>query len=113
MPAITLPDGSVRSYPHPVTPAEVAADIGPGLAKAAFVAKVDGSFVDLDRRIEHDAQLALVTRKDEAALAHIRHDCAHVLAEDRKSVVEGQSVSVRVDLGGRRIIIKKKQTNKT
>src|SRR3546814_2526331 len=81
MPAITLPDGSVRSYPHPVTPAEVAADIGPGLAKAAFVAKVDGSFVDLDRRIEHDAQLALVTRKDEAALAHIRHDCAHVLAE--------------------------------
>lgn len=81
MPAITLPDGSVRSYPHPVTPAEVAADIGPGLAKAAFVARLDGRFVDLDRRIEHDANLALVTRKDEAALEHIRHDCAHVLAE--------------------------------
>ncbi len=81
MPAITLPDGSVRSYPKPVTPAEVAADIGPGLAKAAFVAKVDGKFVDLDRPIDRDAQLALVTRKDEAALEHIRHDCAHVLAE--------------------------------
>ncbi len=81
MPAITLPDGSVRSYPEPVTPAEVAADIGPGLAKAAFVAKVDGHFVDLDRPIDRDAQLALVTRKDEAALEHIRHDCAHVLAE--------------------------------
>ena len=81
MPAITLPDGSVRSYDQPVTPAQVAADIGPGLAKAAFVAKVDGGFVDLDRVIERDAQLALVTRKDEAALEHIRHDCAHVLAE--------------------------------
>ncbi|MEQ9331656.1 threonine--tRNA ligase [Thalassobaculum sp.] len=81
MPAITLPDGSVRSYDQPVTPAQVAADIGPGLAKAAFVAKVDGRFVDLDRVIERDAQLALVTRKDEAALEHIRHDCAHVLAE--------------------------------
>ena len=81
MPAITLPDGSVRSYSKPVTPAEVAADIGPGLAKAAFVAKVDGAFVDLDRPIDRDARLALVTRKDEAALEHIRHDCAHVLAE--------------------------------
>ena len=49
MPAITLPDGSVRSYDQPVTPAQVAADIGPGLAKAAFVAKVDGKFVDLGR----------------------------------------------------------------
>ncbi len=81
MPAITLPDGSVRSYDQPVTPAQVAADIGPGLAKAAFVAKVDGRFADLSRPIERDARLALVTRKDEAALEHIRHDCAHVLAE--------------------------------
>ncbi|MEQ8394292.1 threonine--tRNA ligase [Thalassobaculum sp.] len=81
MPAITLPDGSVRSYDQPVTPAQVAADIGPGLAKAAFVAKVDGKFVDLGLSIDRDAQLALVTRKDEAAAEHIRHDCAHVLAE--------------------------------
>ncbi|NQW08641.1 MAG: TGS domain-containing protein, partial [Alphaproteobacteria bacterium] len=81
MPAITLPDGSVRSYDAPVTPAQVAADIGPGLAKAAFVAEVDGKPVDLAHVIEHDAALALVTRKDDKALAHIRHDCAHVLAE--------------------------------
>jgi threonyl-tRNA synthetase len=81
MPAITLPDGSVRSYDRPVSPAEIAADIGPGLAKAAFVAVVDGKAVDLDRIIDHDARLALITRKDAAALEHIRHDCAHVLAE--------------------------------
>lgn len=81
MPAITLPDGSVRSYDAPVTPAAVAADIGPGLAKAAFIAEVDGKPVDLDHVIEADAHLALITRKDEKALPHIRHDCAHVLAE--------------------------------
>jgi len=81
MPAIMLPDGSVRSYDRPVSPAEIAADIGPGLAKAAFVAVVDGKAVDLDRVIDHDARLALITRKDAAALEHIRHDCAHVLAE--------------------------------
>ncbi|MDF1793426.1 MAG: threonine--tRNA ligase [Thalassobaculaceae bacterium] len=81
MPAITLPDGSVRSYDAPVTPAAVAADIGPGLAKAAFIAEVDGKPVDLDHVIEADARLALITRKDDKALAHIRHDCAHVLAE--------------------------------
>ncbi len=81
MPAITLPDGSVRSYDAPVTPAAVAADIGPGLAKAAFIAEVDGKPVDLDHVIETDANLALITRKDDKALEHIRHDCAHVLAE--------------------------------
>jgi threonyl-tRNA synthetase len=81
MPAITLPDGSVRSYDAPVTPAAVAADIGPGLAKAAFVAEVDGNPVDLDHVIDRDAKLALITRSDPKALAHIRHDCAHVLAE--------------------------------
>ena len=81
MPAITLPDGSVRSYDAPVTPADVAADIGPGLAKAAFIAEVDGKAADLNHRIEGDAALALITRSDPRALEHIRHDCAHVLAE--------------------------------
>ena len=81
MPAITLPDGSVRAYDAPVTPAQIAADIGPGLSKAAFVAEVDGTPVDLNHVIDHDANLALITRKDDKALAHIRHDCAHVLAE--------------------------------
>ena len=82
MVAITLPDGSVRSYEAPVTAAEVAADIGPGLAKAAVLARVNGTLRDLGRAIEEDSELALITSKDEReALDVLRHDCAHVLAE--------------------------------
>ena len=81
MPQITLPDGSVRSYDAPVTAATIASDIGPGLAKAALIAVVDGDEWDLSRPIETDATVALVTVKDEAALALLRHDCAHVMAE--------------------------------
>ena len=81
MPNITLPDGSVRSYDGPITAATIASDIGPGLAKAALVAVVDGDEWDLSRPIETDATVALVTAKDDAALALLRHDCAHVMAE--------------------------------
>lgn len=81
MPIITLPDGSTRSYDMPVTPGNVAADIGPGLAKAALLGIVDGSEWDLSRLIEADASLELVTVKDDSALALLRHDCAHVMAE--------------------------------
>ena len=81
MPVITLPDGSTRSYDTSVTPGEVAADIGPGLAKAALLGVVDGAEWDLSRPIEADAALALVTAKDDSALALLRHDCAHVMAE--------------------------------
>ncbi len=81
MPDITLPDGSLRSYERPVTPAAIAADIGPGLAKAALLAVVDNTEWDLNRPIETDALLSLVTAKDEQALALLRHDCAHVMAE--------------------------------
>ena len=81
MPNITLPDGSVRSYDGPVTAATIASDIGPGLAKAALIAVVDGDEWDLSRPIETDAVVALVTAKDDAALALLRHDCAHVMAE--------------------------------
>jgi len=81
MPQITLPDGSVRSYDAPVTAATIASDIGPGLAKAALLAVVDGDEWDLSRPIETDATVALVTAKDDAALALLRHDCAHVMAE--------------------------------
>ena len=81
MPNITLPDGSQRSYDQPVTPAAIAADIGPGLAKAALLAVVDDAEWDLTRPIENDARLSLVTAKDERALALLRHDCAHVMAE--------------------------------
>ena len=81
MPNITLPDGSQRSYDQPVTPAAIAADIGPGLAKAALLAVVDDAEWDLTRPIKNDARLSLVTAKDEQALALLRHDCAHVMAE--------------------------------
>ena len=81
MPNITLPDGSQRSYNQPVTPATIAADIGPGLAKAALLAVVNDAEWDLTRPIENDARLSLVTAKDEQALALLRHDCAHVMAE--------------------------------
>jgi threonyl-tRNA synthetase len=81
MPNITLPDGSVRSYDGPVTAADIASDIGPGLAKAALIAVVDDAEWDLSRPIESDAKVALVTAKDDAALALLRHDCAHVMAE--------------------------------
>ena len=81
MPNITLPDGSVRSYDGPVSGATIASDIGPGLAKAALIAIVDGNDWDLSRPIEADATVALVTAKDEAALALLRHGCAHLMAE--------------------------------
>ena len=81
MPTVTLPDGSTRSYDAPVSPASIAADIGPGLAKAAMLAVVDGKEWDLTREIETDASLALLTAKDDAILATIRHDAAHVMAE--------------------------------
>ena len=75
--------GRVRPpYEGPVTAAEVAADIGPGLAKAAILARVNGQLRDLARAIEEDSELALITSKDEReALDVLRHDCAHVLAE--------------------------------
>ena len=86
---ISLPDGSVREVPHGASPADVAAAIGPGLARAALAARIDGELRDLNRPFEGDATLALVTARDEAdALELARHDFAHVLAEavqDRKS----------------------------
>jgi len=81
MVAITLPDGSKRDYPGPVTGAELAADIGPGLAKSALAVVVDGELKDLARAIESDAAVEIVTKGHAASLELLRHDCAHVLAE--------------------------------
>src|SRR5215210_4892716 len=79
---ITLPDGSVKEVPEGSTPADVAAAIGPGLAKAALAAKVDGELRDIGRPFEGDAKLELVTIRNEAdALELVRHDFAHILAE--------------------------------
>ena len=81
MPVITLPDGSTREYAQPVTPYDVAADIGPGLAKAALAARIDDQMIDLNRVLEKDTNLALVTAKDTDSLDLLRHDAAHVMAE--------------------------------
>ena len=81
MPVITLPDGAEKTYDSPVTPAQVAADIGPGLAKAALAARVDGAMADLSVELTEDAEVSLVTARDEDSLALLRHDAAHVMAE--------------------------------
>ena len=77
---ITLPDGSVRQFEAPVSVADVAASIGTGLAKAALAGKVNGKLVDTSYRIEQDANLAIVTAKDEEGLDIIRHSTAHLMA---------------------------------
>ena len=84
--AITLPDGSVRRYEGPVTGAQVAADIGPGLARAALVVRVDGELRDLSREIDSDAAVSVVTARDPEGLETLRHDAAHVLAEAVKEL---------------------------
>lgn len=95
MVAITLPDGSVRSYDGPVTGAEIAAEIGPGLAKAALAVKVNGELWDLTRTIETDSDLAIVTAKDgEDALELLRHDAAHVMAQAVQELYPGTQVTI-------------------
>ncbi len=83
---ITLPDGKTRAFAGPVTGAEIAAAIGPGLAKAAAVIRVDGALQDLSAPIEKDARVAIVTRDSPEALELLRHDAAHVLAEAAKEL---------------------------
>jgi threonyl-tRNA synthetase len=91
---ITLPDGSQRRYDHPVTAADVAASIGPGLAKAALAARVDGKLVDTSYLIDRDARLALVTAKDPEGLEVIRHSCAHLLAQAVKALYPDAQVTI-------------------
>jgi len=82
MPTISLPDGSERQYDAAVTPAQIASDIGPGLAKAAMAAVVNGADWDLTRAIEEDSAVQLITAKNtDEALELVRHDCAHIMAE--------------------------------
>jgi len=91
---ITLPDGSRREYPAPLTVAEVAASIGAGLAKAALAGRVDGKLVDTSFTIERDAQLAIVTEKDADALELIRHSTAHLLAYAVKELFPEAQVTI-------------------
>jgi threonyl-tRNA synthetase len=91
---ITLPDGTAREVARGTTPADIAAAIGPGLAKAAIAARVDGELRDIMRPIEADAQLALVTSRDEAdALELARHDFAHILAEAVQALYPGTQIT--------------------
>jgi threonyl-tRNA synthetase len=94
MPVVTLPDGSSRSYDNPVSIADVAADIGPGLAKAALAGKVDGEMVDTSFRIDRDAELSIITGKSEEALELIRHDAAHVMAQAVQELYPGTQVTI-------------------
>jgi threonyl-tRNA synthetase len=91
---ITLPDGSRREFPGPVTVAEVAASIGPGLAKAALAGKVDGKAVDTSYRMEQDSALAIITEKDADGLEIIRHSTAHLLAYAVKELFPAAQVTI-------------------
>ncbi len=94
MPDIKLPDGSVRSFPHPVSVAEVAASIGTGLAKAALAGKVDGRLVDTSFLITGDACLSIITDKDAEGLEIIRHSTAHLLAYAVKELFPDAQVTI-------------------
>jgi len=94
MPALTLPDGSVRRFDGPVTGTAVAAAIGPGLARAALAMKLDGKLVDLATEIDRDANIVFVTRRDPDALELIRHDAAHVMAEAVQALFPGTQVTI-------------------
>ncbi len=94
MPKITLPDGSERQFDAAVSGADVAASIGAGLAKAAVAVRVDGALWDLNRSIEHDVQLEILTRDSDDGLELLRHDAAHVLAEAVKELWPETQVTI-------------------
>ncbi len=94
MVTVTLPDGATRSYPHPVTVAEVASSIGAGLAKAALVARVDGQMMDMSTCLDHDVSLALITARDAEGVDVLRHSTAHLLAHAVKELFPGAQVTI-------------------
>jgi threonyl-tRNA synthetase len=90
---LSLPDGSIRSFDKPVSGAELAASIGPGLAKSALAVKIDGEMRDLARPIERDAKVSIVTSRDPDALELLRHDAAHVLAQAVQELYPGTQIT--------------------
>ena len=94
MPVITLPDGSQRAFDNPVSVHDVAADIGPGLAKAALAGKVDGREVDTSYVIDADSELSIITERDEEGLEVIRHSTAHLLAMAVQELYPGTQVTI-------------------
>jgi threonyl-tRNA synthetase len=94
MPVITLPDGSRREFPQPVSIAEIAADIGPGLAKAALAGKVGERLVDTSYVVDSDAEVSIVTAKDDDGVEIIRHSTAHLLAQAVKELFPEAQVTI-------------------
>jgi threonyl-tRNA synthetase len=94
MPVITLPDGSHRSYDQPISVHQVAASIGEGLAKAALAGRVNGVLVDTSHVVDVDAELAIVTERDEDGLEIIRHSTAHLLAQAVKILFPSAQVTI-------------------
>ena len=94
MPDIRLPDGAVKSFAMPVTVAEIAASIGPGLAKAALAGRVDGKLVDTSFVVSVNANVAIVTDKDPEGLEVLRHSTAHLLAYAVKELFPDAQVTI-------------------
>jgi threonyl-tRNA synthetase len=94
MVTVTLPDASQRQFAEPPTLAEVAAAIGPGLAKAALAARVEDQLLDLSSRLERDARVAIVTAKDPEGVEILRHSCAHLLAHAVKDLYPEAQVTI-------------------
>ena len=92
--SVTLPDGSQRQFDHPVSIHDVAADIGTGLARAALAGKVDGKLVDTSFVIEHDAEVAIITERDEDGLDVIRHSTSHLMAQAVKQLYPEAQVTI-------------------
>ncbi len=94
MPVITLPDGNQKVFDQPVSVADIAASIGPGLAKAALAGKVNGHLVDTSTVVDHDAAVSIVTDKDPDGLSIIRHSTAHLLANAVQELFPGAQVTI-------------------
>src|SRR5260370_27973871 len=99
MPNIRLPDGSSKSFPGPVTVAEIASSIGAGLARAALAGKVNGKLVDTSHRIDADADVAIVTERDPEGVEILRHSTAHLLAHAVKELFPDAQSTIRPHIG--------------
>src|SRR5437762_3781892 len=94
MPNIRLPDGSSKSFPNPVTVAEIASSIGAGLARAALAGKVNGRLVDTSYRVDSDADVSIVTERDPEGVDILRHSSAHLLAHAVKELFPEAQVTI-------------------
>ncbi len=94
MPVISLPDGSQRSFDHPLSVLDIAADIGPGLARATLAGEVDGKLVDASHRVDADASVRIITARDEEGVEVLRHSCAHLMAQAVKELFPDAQVTI-------------------